>query len=82
MTEHHDQAGHDHSGHDHSHAHGGHAHGPGHSHAPASFGTAFALFYTLGGLPLARLADVALSLGQIAEAGDMGLAPTCSTTPT
>jgi cobalt-zinc-cadmium efflux system protein len=43
MTEHHDQAGHDHSGHDHSHAHGGHAHGPGHSHAPASFGKAFAI---------------------------------------
>ncbi len=35
-----------------------------------------------GSSTLARLADVALSLGQIAEAGDMGLAPTCSTTAT
>ncbi|MEQ9616506.1 MAG: KpsF/GutQ family sugar-phosphate isomerase [Phycisphaerales bacterium] len=31
---------------------------------------------------LANLADVALSLGQITEASDLGLAPTCSTTAT
>jgi cobalt-zinc-cadmium efflux system protein len=43
MTERHDHPGHDHEGHDHSHDHGGHAHGPGHSHAPASFGKAFAI---------------------------------------
>jgi len=35
-----------------------------------------------GGSALARLADVALSLGQITEASDLGLAPTCSTTAT
>jgi arabinose-5-phosphate isomerase len=35
-----------------------------------------------GGSTLARIADVALSLGQISEAGDLGLAPTCSTTAT
>lgn len=29
---------------------------------------------------LASLADISLTLGQIAEAGDIGLAPTCSTT--
>jgi len=40
MTAHDDHAEHDHGGEDHS----GHAHGPGgHSHAPASFGKAFAI---------------------------------------
>jgi cobalt-zinc-cadmium efflux system protein len=40
MTAHHDHAGHDHGGEDHS----GRVHGPGgHSHAPASFGKAFAV---------------------------------------
>ena len=49
MTEHHDHAdhgaaGHSDDGHGHEgHAHGGHAHGPGHVHAPASFGRAFAI---------------------------------------
>jgi cobalt-zinc-cadmium efflux system protein len=36
--------GHDHPEHDHhGHEHGGHSHGVGHVHAPASFGTAFAI---------------------------------------
>lgn len=35
-----------------------------------------------GGSSLARLATVALCLGQITEASDLGLAPTCSTTAT
>lgn len=38
-----------------------------------------------GGSPtsaLARVATVALSIGQVAEASDLGLAPTCSTTAT
>lgn len=35
-----------------------------------------------GNSALARLADVALTLGQITEASDLGLAPTCSTTAT
>ncbi|GLK74970.1 cobalt transporter [Methylopila jiangsuensis] len=40
MTAHDDHAGHDHGGEDHS----GHSHGPGgHSHAPTSFGKAFAI---------------------------------------
>ena len=35
---------HNHGGHDHGHSHGGHDHGGlGHSHAPASFGKAFAV---------------------------------------
>ena len=33
-----------------------------------------------GGSTLARLSTVALTLGQISEASDLGLAPTCSTT--
>ncbi|MEE7465011.1 cation transporter [Methylobacterium fujisawaense] len=44
MTEQHDHAYHGPAGHSHGgHAHGGHAHGPGHVHAPASFGRAFAI---------------------------------------
>ncbi|MGU3404953.1 cation diffusion facilitator family transporter [Methylobacterium brachiatum] len=47
MTSHDAHAGHDHGSHDHAgHAaddHAGHSHGPGHSHAPASFGKAFAI---------------------------------------
>ena len=43
----HSHAAHDHADHDHNHAHG-HNHRPGgHSHAPASFGTAFAVGITL-----------------------------------
>jgi cobalt-zinc-cadmium efflux system protein len=39
MPENHDHADHGHSG----HSHEGHVHGPGHAHAPASFGRAFAI---------------------------------------
>lgn len=59
----HDHHGHDHHGHDHRghghHGHGGaHDHGGlGHSHAPASFGTAFALGAAL---------NIALIIGQVA----------------
>ncbi|KQP79208.1 MULTISPECIES: cation diffusion facilitator family transporter [unclassified Methylobacterium] len=46
MTTHDAHAGHDHGSHDHeahsAEGHAGHSHGPGHSHAPASFGKAFA----------------------------------------
>jgi cobalt-zinc-cadmium efflux system protein len=74
----HDHAGHDHAGHDHGHAHG-HSHGPGgHTHAPASFGAAFAIGITLNLLyvggevvygvlahSLALLSDAAHNLGDV-----------------
>ncbi|WP_027171095.1 cation diffusion facilitator family transporter [Methylobacterium sp. 10] len=47
MTSHDAHAGHDHGPHDHetcaSDGHDVHSHGPGHSHAPANFGKAFAI---------------------------------------
>ncbi|GEP08870.1 cation diffusion facilitator family transporter [Methylobacterium gnaphalii] len=42
MKSHDAHAGHDHGSQDHGN-HAGHAHGPGHGHAPASFGRAFAI---------------------------------------
>ena len=80
----HDDHGHDHHGHD-DHGHDGHDHGhdhghghAGHSHAPASFGRAFAIgtavnaafvaaqvFYGLAAHSMALLADAVHNLGDV-----------------
>ncbi|WP_020187569.1 cation diffusion facilitator family transporter [Methylopila sp. 73B] len=81
----HDHAAHDHASHDGGHqersdSHAGHAHGPGgHTHAPASFGRAFALgiglntafvaveaFYGYASGSLALVADAAHNLFDVA----------------
>ena len=74
----HDHGSHKHSGHD--HAHHGHSHGGpgGHSHAPASYGPAFAIgtvlnsgfvvaevIYGFSANSLALLADAAHNLGDV-----------------
>jgi len=91
---------HDHGhahGHDHGHAHGGrdhhgHAHGPGgHHHAPADFGTAFAIgialntayvaaevFYGFMAHSVALLADAGHNLGDVAGLLAAWLAATLS----
>lgn len=75
MSGHDHHAGHSHDGHDHS----GHAHGvAGHSHAPASFGRAFAIgtavnalfvaaqvFYGLAAHSMALLADAVHNFGDV-----------------
>ncbi|MFC6790674.1 cation diffusion facilitator family transporter [Methylobacterium komagatae] len=63
---------HDHSDHGHSHDHGGDAHGPGHLHAPASFGKAFALGITLNVGFVAVEAAYGLLANSVALLADAG----------
>ena len=68
MTDHH-CASHDHAAHDHGqagHAHGGH----GHSHAPSSFGRAFALAIALNALIVSAEVLAGLSAGSVALLSD------------
>lgn len=68
MTEHHD---HSHGGNAHR-SHGGHAHGPGHVHAPASFGKAFAIGIALNTLYVVLEATFGILSGSLALLADAG----------
>jgi len=68
-------AGHSHSheGHSHKgHSHGGHSHGPGHSHAPASFGRAFFIGVTLNAGFVVVEAGYGFYSGSMALVADAG----------
>lgn len=66
----HDHGHHDQPGHDHSHA--GHAHGPGHAHAPASFGRAFAIGIGLNTAFVVVEAGYGLASNSLALVADAG----------
>lgn len=66
--EHHDS----HHGHDHRHDDHGHAHGPGHVHAPASFGKAFAVGIGLNGVFVVVEAGYGFASGSMALVADAG----------
>lgn len=71
----HSHDGHSHDGHSHdghAHAHAGHSHGPGHVHAPADFGRAFAIGVTLNILFVAAEAIAGLTTGSMALLADAG----------
>ncbi len=88
---------HDHPDHDHSHtghSHAGHSHGPGHSHAPASFGRAFAIgiglntafvvveaIYGLASNSLALVADAGHNLSDVLGLVVAWVAATLATRP-
>jgi cobalt-zinc-cadmium efflux system protein len=66
---HHDHAGHDHDHHDHA----GHTHGPGgHVHAPANFGTAFAIGICLNSAFVVVEAIYGFASGSMALVADAG----------
>lgn len=70
----HDHA-HSHDGHshgDHAHGHAGHSHGPGHVHAPADFGRAFAIGIALNIVFVAAEAIAGFSTGSMALLADAG----------
>ncbi|MBY8824840.1 cation diffusion facilitator family transporter [Sphingomonas colocasiae] len=71
----HSHDGHSHDGHSHdghAHAHAGHSHGPGHVHAPADFGRAFAIGIALNILFVAAEAIAGLTTGSMALLADAG----------
>ncbi|MCJ2127524.1 cation diffusion facilitator family transporter [Methylobacterium sp. E-045] len=76
MTAQDTHAGHDHGAHDHAahsgHDHAGHSHGPGHAHAPASFGRAFAIGITLNIAFVAIEATYGVFANSVALLADAG----------
>ncbi|MBE7197699.1 MAG: cation transporter [Parafilimonas terrae] len=73
MSSDHDHAGHAHADHGHAgHAHGGHTHGPGHSHAPASFGKAFAIGIALNTVYVVLEGIFGIVSGSLALLADAG----------
>ena len=68
----HSHDGHSHGDHAHAHGHAGHSHGPGHVHAPADFGRAFAIGIALNIVFVAAEAIAGFSTGSMALLADAG----------